>query len=273
MYSTLISAHDLAAHHSFVVVDCRHNLLDFDAGLHAYHDAHVPGALFLRMENDLSGPKTGANGRHPLPDPPMLAAKLGAIGIDASKQIVAYDQNSGVFAARLWWLARWLGHANVAVLDGGFDAWRAAGLETTSVAPSPTPTHFIIRPRLESAVQASTLQGDPSLVLIDARAADRFRGENETLDPIAGHIPGALNRPFAQNIGPDGRFKSAAQLRSEFHALLGNRDPTHVVHYCGSGITAAHNRLAMEVGGIAGSRLYPGSWSEWIADPTHPVAR
>ena len=271
MYSTLISVRDLAAHHSFVVVDCRHNLLDFDAGLRAYREAHLPGAHFLHMEDDLSGPKTGHNGRHPLPDPHMLAAKLGALGIDANKQIVAYDQNNGMFAARLWWLARWLGHDRVAVLDGGFDAWRAAGMETSTVPPSPVPAHFVLRPSLEATVLASDIVEPHDLRLIDARAADRFQGRNETIDPVAGHIPGALNRPFAHNIEADGRFKSAQVLRTEFQALLREQDASHVVHYCGSGVTAAHNRLAMEVAGLSGSRLYPGSWSEWIADPARPV--
>ena len=273
MYSTLISVEDLATHHSFIVVDCRHSLIDFDAGLRAYHEAHIPGAHFLHMEDDLSGPKTGRNGRHPLPDPQMLAAKLGAIGIDSSKQIVAYDENNGAFAARLWWLARWLGHERVAVLDGGFTAWRAAGLEVSSVTATATPAHFSIRPSLEVAVMASALPTSGSEAMIDARAADRFRGENETIDPVAGHIPGALNRPFALNVGRDGKFKSAQQLRDEFRSLLGERDATQVVHYCGSGITAAHNRLAMEIAGLTGSRLYPGSWSEWIADPARPIER
>jgi thiosulfate/3-mercaptopyruvate sulfurtransferase len=190
MYSTLISIDDLAAHHSFVVVDCRHSLSDFGAGSRAYRESHLPGAHFLHMEHDLSGPKTGRNGRHPLPDPRMLAAKLGALGIDASRQIVAYDQNNGMFASRLWWLARWLGHKHVAVLDGGFDAWRNAGMDVSGVPPSPVPAHFELRPSLELAVPASELLGAVGSTLLDARAADRFRGRNETIDPVSGHIPG-----------------------------------------------------------------------------------
>jgi thiosulfate/3-mercaptopyruvate sulfurtransferase len=271
MYSTLISIDDLAAHHSFVVVDCRHSLSDFGAGSRAYRESHLPGAHFLHMEHDLSGPKTGRNGRHPLPDPRMLAAKLGALGIDASRQIVAYDQNNGMFASRLWWLARWLGHKHVAVLDGGFDAWRNAGMDVSGVPPSPVPAHFELRPSLELAVPASELLGAVGSTLLDARAADRFRGRNETIDPVSGHIPGALNRPFSHNVRSDGRFKSAAELRAEFRAAIGERDPARIVHYCGSGISAAHNRLAMEIAGLTGSALYAGSWSEWIADPAHPI--
>jgi thiosulfate/3-mercaptopyruvate sulfurtransferase len=269
MYNTLITVDDLAVHRSFVVVDCRHSLQDFSVGLAAYHEAHIPDAHFLHMEDDLSGPKTGTNGRHPLPDPQMLAAKLGAIGIDGGTQIVAYDQGNGMFASRLWWLARWLGHEAVAVLDGGVDAWTKAGRQLSTVAPTAVPAHFPIRPALEAQVNADQVL-DAHWLLLDARTADRFRGQNETIDPVAGRIPGALNRPYTLNVS-DGHFKTAMQLRDEFTALLEGRDPKEVVHYCGSGVSAAHNRLAMEIAGLPGSRIYPGSWSEWIADPLHPV--
>jgi thiosulfate/3-mercaptopyruvate sulfurtransferase len=276
MFRTLISVTDLAAHRSFVVVDCRHGLLDVEAGSRAYHQGHIAGACFMHIDRDLSGPMTGRNGRHPLPDPQLLAAKLGAIGADAASQLVAYDQNSGMWASRLWWLTRWLGHESVAVLDGGLDAWRAAGQALTTAIPSPAPAHFAIRPSLETILGADELAAhlnDGQLAIIDARAADRFRGENETIDPVAGHIPGALNRPFALNIGSDGRFKPAAQLNDEFRALLGTSPPAQVVHQCGSGVSACHNLLAMEIAGLHGAKLYPGSWSEWIADPARPIAR
>lgn len=277
-YTTLISTADVASHlddPAFVVVDCRHNLSDVGAGERAYQLAHIPGARFLHMDHDLSGAKTGRNGRHPLPDAASLAATLGRAGIDASKQVVAYDQNSGMWASRLWWLLRWLGHDAVAVLDGGFDKWSAEGRSQTSDLP---------------AVRASTLRAsgsgpvasaseivehldDGSLFVLDARAPERYRGDLEPVDPVAGHIPGARNRPYSENLTPHGLFKPAALLRAEFEALLGAAAPEAVVHHCGSGVTACHNVLAMAVAGLPGSRLYPGSWSEWIADPTHPIAR
>lgn len=272
MHTLLISVSDLAAHPDCIVIDCRHNLLDHSAGRRAYLQSHLAQAHFLDMESDLSGEKTGRNGRHPLPDPAQLTARLGNLGIGPDTQIVAYDQNNGMFAARLWWLARWLGHARVAVLDGGLDAWVAAGQATECSLPSPIPVPFPLRPSLESPVSASTLINNPTLTLLDARSAERFQGRNESMDPVAGHIPGALNRPIAENLGSDGCFKPAEQLRAEFVALLGHTPPTQVVHYCGSGISALHNRIAMDRCGLSGSLLYPGSWSEWVADPSHPVA-
>ena len=271
MYTTLISVSDLAAHPDCVVIDCRHNLLDFSAGRRAYEDNHIDKAHFLDMETELSGSKTGKNGRHPLPDPAQLAARFGSLGIGPDTQVVAYDQNNAMFAARLWWLARWLGHDRVAVLDGGLDAWNAAGYATSSTLPPTISAPFTIRPSLETAVPASALLSNPALTLLDARSAERFRGINESMDPVAGHIPGAINRPFAENLGTDGCFKSPTQLHTEFCALLGEVHPTHVVHYCGSGISAIHNRIAMDRCGLTGSRLYPGSWSEWIADRERPV--
>ena len=277
-YTTLISTGDLARHlddPAFVVVDCRHNLSDVDAGERLYRAAHIPGARFMHMDRELSGAKTGRNGRHPLPDVASFMTTLGRAGIDRSKQVIAYDQNSGMWASRLWWLLRWLGHDAVAVLDGGLDKWIAEGRPQTSEPPAPQPTTFAAAP-LGAAASAGEIVShlnDGSIFVLDARAPERYRGDLEPLDPIAGHIPGAHNRPYGENLTPQGVFKPAALLRSEFEALLGTTSPSAVVHHCGSGVTACHNVLAMAVAGLAGSRLYPGSWSEWIADPARPVAR
>jgi len=277
-YETLISTSDLARHlddPAFVVVDCRHDLADVGAGERAYREGHIPGALFMHIDRDLSGAKSGRNGRHPLPDPSVLAAKVGAAGVGASKQVVAYDQNAGMWASRLWWLLRWLGHSPVAVLDGGMAKWVAEARPVSSTAPMPRPAKFVPRePRpVASAEEILRHLNDGELLILDARAPERFRGELEPIDPVAGHIPGARNRPYTENLSPQGTFKHATLLRSEFEALLGGRSPETIVHHCGSGVTACHNVLAMEVARVPGSRLYPGSWSEWIADPAHPVAR
>lgn len=279
MFGTLVSADELARHLDdprWIVCDCRHDLADYEAGRRAYAEAHIPGARFVHLDEDLSGPKTGVNGRHPLPHPATLALRLGAIGIDNSRQVVAYDASGGPYAARLWWMLRWLGHEHAAVLDGGWQAWTAAGHPVTKDAAPARPTLYTPRPRANLAVDAANVQahlGDGHVAVIDARSSDRFRGENETLDPVAGHIPGAANRFFRSNLDAEGRFKDAGTLKSEFGALLGTRDPRTVVHQCGSGVTACHNLLAMEHAGLAGSRLFPGSWSEWVADPSRPVAR
>jgi thiosulfate/3-mercaptopyruvate sulfurtransferase len=277
-YRTLISTLDLAGHvgdPAFVVVDCRHNLVDVGAGERAYRAAHIPGARFMHMDGDLSGAKTGRNGRHPLPDPAVLSTKLGFAGIDGSKQVVAYDENAGMWASRLWWLLRWLGHDAVAVLDGGLDKWLAEARPTDDREPAPQITAFV--PKMPQPVAAADEilrhLHDGALLVLDARAAERYRGEVEPMDPVAGHIPGARSRPYTHNLAPDGTFKPAALLRAEFEALLGAKSPSIVVHQCGSGVTSCHNVLAMEVAGLPGSRLYPGSWSEWVADPARPVAR
>jgi len=277
-YTTLISVPDLAAHlddAGWVVCDCRHDLVKTAAGREAYAQAHIPGARFVHVDHDLSAPLTGSNGRHPLPDPAKFVARLGVLGIDNGKQVVAYDASGGAYAARLWWMLRWVGHETVAVLDGGWDAWTAAGQRVTTEPPAFIPAHYAPSIRTDLARGAAALvpaQGKPTPLLIDARSPDRFRGENETLDPVAGHIPGAVNRFFRLNLDVDGRFKAAATLRAEFDKTFGAATPSDVVHYCGSGITACHNLLAMEIAGLAGSRLYPGSWSEWIADRSRPVA-
>ncbi|TMH59319.1 MAG: sulfurtransferase [Betaproteobacteria bacterium] len=277
-FTTLISTETLARHlddPAFVIVDCRHNLADLDAGERAYRAAHLPGAVFMHLDRDLSGAKTGTNGRHPLPDIGPFAATLGRAGIDADRQVVAYDQNNGMFASRLWWLLRWLGHDTVAVLDGGLDRWQAEGRPQTGAVPTPRARTFVPKAptRVASAEEIAQNLGGDALLVLDARAAERYRGDVEPIDPVAGHIPGARNRPYTANMTEDGTFKPAAQLRSEYQALLGPTFPSAVVHQCGSGVTACHNVLAMSIAGLPGSRLYPGSWSEWVADPARPVAR
>jgi thiosulfate/3-mercaptopyruvate sulfurtransferase len=278
-YTTLISTDALAASladPSLVIVDCRHNLSDVDAGEAAYRSAHLPGAFFLHLDRDLSGTKTGHNGRHPLPDRAALIDTLGRVGIGAHTQVVAYDQNAGMWASRLWWLMRWLGHDRVAVLDGGLDKWIAEGRPVDATAPRPRATRFEANARPRTTATADEILqhlNDRSLTVLDARAPERFRGDMEPIDPVAGHIPGALSRPYLGNLSAQGTFKSAQALRHEFEAQLEQRPPASVVHQCGSGVTACHNVLAMEIAGLSGSRLYPGSWSEWSSDPSRPIAR
>ena len=264
----------LAAGTPCVLLDCGFDLADPGAGERAYAAGHLPGALYAHLDRDLSGAKTGRNGRHPLPDRSALAERAGAWGIAPGTSVVCYDAHGMPHAARAWWLLRWLGHDRVAVLDGGLTAWVAAGgpLETTPGVARPG-APYPARAEAMPTVQAAELQRQPGhRPVIDARAAERFRGEVEPLDPVAGHIPGALNRFFKDNLQPDGRFKPVATLRDEF-ADLAAADPSQVVHQCGSGVTACHNLLAMEYAGLSGSALYPGSWSEWCADPARPVAR
>jgi thiosulfate/3-mercaptopyruvate sulfurtransferase len=277
-HTALISVTDLAAHlddAGWVVCDCRHDLADVEAGRRAYGVSHIPGARFLHLDADLSAAMTGRNGRHPMPDPERFARRAGELGIGNQSQVVAYDTSGGYYAARMWWMLRWLGHDAAAVLDGGWDAWIRAGLSVTREPPEIKPAR--LKPRVRTAATISAGQiaariGKPPPLLLDARSPDRYRGENETLDPVAGHIPGALNRFFKLNLESDGRFKPPAVLQREFSSALGAVPASDVVHYCGSGVTACHNLLAMEIAGLAGSRLYPGSWSEWISDPSRPVA-
>lgn len=276
-FKTHISVEALAAHlgdTAWRIFDCRHDLARPEAGEQAYRTAHIPTAQFLHLDRDLSGPTTGTNGRHPLPDPAALAARLAQCGVSNGVQVTAYDDSGGTFAARLWWLLRWLGHDRVAVLDGGLPAWQRAGHALTEEVPSLSPASFTWR-ATEQPVDAGYVEAhlhQPDMLLVDARAAERFRGENETLDPVAGHIPGAINRPFKDNLAADGRFKPAQQLRREFEELLKDRPVENVVSYCGSGVTACHNLLALELAGRPGARLYPGSWSEWSSSPRRPVA-
>ena len=277
-FSTLIPAAELARHledPGWAVCDCRHDLTDTAAGRRAYGESHIPGARFVHLDQDLSAPMTGRNGRHPLPDPEWFARRVGELGIGNGSQVVAYDASGGYYGARLWWMLRWLGHDAVAVLDGGWDAWVKAGLPVSSGEPAIKPDRF--HPRIRADITADAGQiaariGQPLPRLVDARSPDRYRGENETLDPVAGHIPGAVNRFFKLNLEEDGRFKPPAMLRREFSSALANIPPSQVVHYCGSGVTACHNLLAMEIAGLEGSRLYPGSWSEWVSDRSRPVA-
>jgi thiosulfate/3-mercaptopyruvate sulfurtransferase len=279
MLSTLISTAELASRLGdprLVVVDVRHDLTQPEAwGETQYRAGHVPGARFVHVDRDLSAPKTGKNGRHPLPAPEVAAAAFGRLGIGDSTQVVAYDQQQGMYAARLWWMLRWLGHDAVAVLDGGFEKWRREGRPVTTEGPAVTPAAFTVR-RVAPTVDADAILASlaaRSLVVVDARAPERFRGESEPFDPVAGRIPGAVNRPASQNLAADATFKPAAELRADFERLLAGAPAERVVHSCGSGVTACHNLLAMEVAGLGTTKLYPGSWSEWCADPSRPVAR
>ncbi len=277
-YTTLISPAELAAHlgdPAWVIVDCRHNLADIDAGERAYRAAHIPGAQLMHMDCDLSGARTGVNGRHPLPQVADLAATFSRAGLDDSKQVIAYDQNNGMWAARLWWLLQWLGHPAAAVLDGGLARWIAEGQPLTAEEPHVEPATFIARQPTPTASAGEIVEhlDDGALTVLDARAPERYRGDVEPIDPVAGHIPGAVNRPYSANLTAQGIFKPALQLRSEFQTLLKESPPESVVHQCGSGVTACHNVLAMAIAGLPGSRLYPGSWSEWIAAPERPIAR
>lgn len=279
-YTTLILATNLAerlanAPESVLVFDCSFDLTNPDAGEQAYASGHIPGAHYLHLERDLSGPKTGKNGRHPLPDRAGLVSKLAAHGLMQGQQVVAYDAQGGAYAARLWWLLRWLGHDSVALLDGGMQAWQAAGYALDTAPPAAQRGDFKAAAPLAVTVDAHALEQNLAThdkLVVDARSPDRYRGENETLDPVAGHIPGAVNRFFKDNLTADGRFKPAHTLRDEFKAVVGANSPEHVVLQCGSGVTACHNALAMEVAGLHGAALYPGSWSEWCAEPARPVA-
>ena len=276
-YTTLIDVATLAAHLNdadWLVVDVRHQLADVDYGERVYAEGHIPGAVFLHCDRDLSGGTTGSNGRHPLPSPARLAARLGEVGIGAATQVVVYDDAQGMIAGRLWCLLRWLGHERVVLLDGGLQAWQAANQVLTTEVPLLQPVDFVVKLG-DSMVEADYVQAfmqTSRMHLIDARSPDRYRGENETIDPVGGHIPGAVNRFFRDNLQADGRFKPARELRNEWLAILAGTAPELVVHQCGSGVSACHNMLAMEIAGLSGSRLYAGSWSEWCADRSRPVA-
>ena len=275
MPGMLVSADELAAHPEWRVFDCRHDLKNTGYGRQAYARGHIPGALFLHLDDDLSGVKNGSNGRHPLPEVAAFARRMSDCGVGDDVQVVAYDNEGGIFAARLWWMLRWLGHERVAVLDGGLAGWKRGKRVLEEAAPVVAPREFVARPRDLSVSTAQVLAdlNAPSMLILDARSPERFRGENETLDPVGGHIPGAVNRFYFDNLDDAGcYFKPAGELRAEFDAILGGRPASAVVQQCGSGVTACHNLLAMELAGLSGSRLYPGSWSEWCADPARPVA-
>lgn len=280
IHDTLIAAEQLraaqAAGTPLRVFDCSFDLTDHGAGQHSYATGHLPGAHYLHLERVLSAAKNGRNGRHPLPSREVFAATMAALGVNDDTQVVAYDNAGGMYAARLWWMLRWAGHRAVAVLDGGLAAWKAAGQPLSAKTPDDPPSgDFSLRDPLVTTVGyeevKANIDGGRRLVL-DARAPDRFRGENETMDPVGGHIPGARNRLFKDNLGADGRFKPAAQLRAEFNAITAGRPAEELINQCGSGVTACHNLLAMEVAGLQGAALYPGSWSEWSAQPGAPIA-
>ena len=277
-HSTLVETAELAPHLGdprLVIVDVRHDLADPAFGDAEYAKSHISGAVFAHVDRDLSATRSPRSGRHPLPTPEAAAKLFGRLGIDATKQVLAYDQGNGVYASRLWWMLRWLGHDAVAVLDGGFAKWTREGRPVSSDAPKVTPTKFTavrVLPTVNATGIAASLPRH-GLLLLDARAAERYRGDAEPIDPVAGHIPGALNRPYTRNIHDDGTFRSPRELRSEFEGMLHGRPPDDLVHYCGSGITACHNLLAMTIAGYPLTRLYPGSWSEWITDRRRPIAK
>lgn len=294
-FTTLISARELlalqqSADRRLMVFDCSFDLMNPAAGEQAYRSAHIPGAVYANLDTDLSDPgvvepdgthhphpDAASGGRHPLPGREKFAMWLCSVGFANDMQAVVYDRNGANYCGRLWWMLKWAGHDAVSVLDGGLQAWQAEGGPVTDAQePSHFQSNFELGPPLRTLVTADEVQrrlGQPGQTLIDARAAPRYRGEVEPLDPVAGHIPGALNRPFSQNIGPDGRFKPPAQLREEFDQLLGGRPAKTVVHQCGSGVSAVPNLLAMELAGYGPTGLFAGSWSEWCRDPARPVEK
>jgi len=275
-FTTLISPDQLAQHlHApqLRIFDCRFALTRPQSGRQAYAKAHIPGACYAHLNEDLSAPVTPTSGRHPLPDPRALAEKLGRWGVDRDKQVVVYDDSFGSMAVRLWWLLRWLGHDAVALLDGGFPAWQKQGRELSAEIPVVRPTEFHPAPddsmRVDSAAMLAALQ--QKRLIIDARAEERFTGFIEPIDKVAGHIPGTLNRPFEDNLDMRGNFLPPKELRGEYESLLHGAPPAEVIHMCGSGVTACHNMLAMELAGLPMGKLYAGSWSEWITDPSRPI--
>ena len=278
-YQTLISTEILAKYinnPNWIIFDCRFSLKNPNTGLEAYQKSHLPNAHYVHLDNDLSSKITDQTGRHPLPDFNELANKLGHWGIDQNTQVVVYDDAGGAFAGRLWWLLRCLGHHQVALLDGGFNQWLKEQRELTATLPKLEDKNFHASLNTSfwlSTEQIETALKTQSIQLLDARTPERFRGEQEPIDSIAGHIPGALNRAFQSNLNADGKFLSATILRQQFTQVLGDQKSEKIVHMCGSGVTACHNFLAMEIAGLHGSRLYPGSWSEWIRDKNRPIVK
>jgi thiosulfate/3-mercaptopyruvate sulfurtransferase len=276
-FTTVIGTSVLAGHLShpqWVIVDCRFLLNDADWGRHEYLTRHIPGAVYAHLERDLSGELSGQNGRHPLPDPDVLIQTLGGFGVTRGVQVVVYDQDTGAFASRLWWLLRWLGHEDVAVLDGGFAKWLSEQRPTAGGEETRARRSFAGSPRRQMVVDAeevARLADREPARLIDARAPERYRGEIEPIDRVAGHIPGAVNDPYMQNLDEQGTFRSPEALRDRLTAAIGAAPPDEIVCYCGSGVTACHNLLALELAGLPGARLYAGSWSEWSSDPSRPV--
>ena len=277
-YTTLLEPAILHAHldnPDWAVVDCRFSLDDTERGSRAHREAHIPGAVYAHLDNDLSSPVVpGTTGRHPLPEVDAFARTLSAWGIDAEVQVAAYDDAGGGIAARFWWMLRWLGHEAVAVLDGGWPAWQRAGYTIESGDASPSPRRFVphVRASLVATVnEVNALRTDPTYRLVDARDAARYRGEHEPIDPVAGHIPGAVCAPFTENLDANGCFLSPEALHARFESLLGGVSPERLVSYCGSGVTATHNLLVLNYAGLGEGRLYPGSWSHWITDPKRPI--
>lgn len=276
-YKTLISTEELLPHledPTWLVVDCRFDLDQQDSGDAAYLKGHIPGALYVDLERDLSAPTTGSNGRHPLPSVEALTALFSQLGIDVGTQIVAYDASGGAFAARFWWSLRYMGHDAIAVLDGGIPAWISRGLPLRAGAESRPPVIFRSNPRSAMLVNAAKVRSSfkqSDQLLLDARSPARFRGEEEPRDPVAGRIPGARNRFWQDNLEEDDRLRPFEALKADFEAVLAGATPEKVIAYCGSGVTGCHNLLVMEHVGLGGARLYAGSWSEWIADPERPV--
>ena len=279
MHTTLIDTATLAAklgQPGWVIVDCRFNLADPGWGEAQYAAGHIPGAVYAHLDHDLSGPKTGRNGRHPLPDMDLLQQRLGQWGIGPGRQVVAYDQDTSMAASRLWWLLRYLGHTAVAVLDGGLARWTAEGRPLRAGEEHPVPTTFTgqLQPRmLVEADDVEQLRQKPGARVIDARAPERYRGETEPLDRVAGHIPGAVNYPYLSSLASDKTFLAPAALRQQLEAALGDVPADQAVVYCGSGVSACHNLLALEHAGLPGAKLYAGSWSEWCAEDERPVAK
>ncbi len=284
MHTLLITAAELqtlmASGQRLCVFDCSFELMKPEAADTLFAEVHIAGAQQAHLDRDLSAHSAAEavnGGRHPLPRREVVAAWLGRMGVDAQTQVVVYDRNGCNYCGRLWWMLKWLGHEAVAVLDGGLQAWQAAGGATESgAAQAVTACEFAVRPPLRALMDTTTVHTrlrQPAQTVVDARGAPRYRGEVEPLDPIAGHIPGALNRPFNENFGPDGRFKSADQLRAEWLAVLGSRAPESVVHQCGSGVSAVPNLIAMELAGLGATALYAGSWSEWSRTPGLPCEK
>jgi thiosulfate/3-mercaptopyruvate sulfurtransferase len=275
----LVSTDTLASHLDdprWVIFDCRHDLMDHGKGERLYRERHIPGAHFAPVETALSGTKTGANGRHPLPDPNEFAGFLARHGVSDASTIVAYDDVGSQYAARLWWMARWIGLQRVGVLDGGIPKWIAENRPVTVEMPVARSASLQARPSNEmvwTLDEVEQRQANADSVLVDARAPERYRGETEPIDPVAGRIPGAVNRFYKANLKPDLTFRPPEELRPEFEALLAGRNPENVGHYCGSGVTSCTNLFAMEYAGLSGSKLYAGSWSEWIADPARPITK
>ncbi len=277
-YTTLVSADELARHlqdPDWIIFDCRFALSDTSLGHNAYLQSHIPGARYVHLDDDMSSAVTPKTGRHPLPDPQVLAQKLSAWGVDASKQVVVYDDSFGSMAVKMWWLLRWLGHNNVALLDGNWPLWVKKKLPVTAELPQITPAKFVVNVQYDMVAHVNEVneaRQEACRLIIDARPEQRFTGEREALDKVAGHIPGAVNWVFEENLDFDGTYLPAEELKEAYTNLLHGVKPHNVIHSCGSGVTACHNMLAMEVAGLSSGKLYAGSWSEWITDPSRPVA-